>query len=154
MRNFVVYIVCVLFVLSIGGLSGYFTSSAITSWYQTVNKPSFNPPNYIFGPVWTILYALMGYSFARIILTDSSAKLKSVIVFSIQLSLNFLWSIIFFKLEAPGYALFEILLLWVFIVFTVIEFAKIDKVAGYLQIPYLLWVSFATILNASIYYLN
>jgi tryptophan-rich sensory protein len=154
-KHILILIACVLGTLAIGGISGYFTSSAITGWYTTIQKPSFNPPNYLFGPVWTILYALMGFSLYKIITSPSSeSKTKAYIIFGVQLTLNFFWSIIFFNLQQPGFALIEIVVLWGFILGMIITFRKIDRTAGLIQIPYLLWVSFATLLNASIWWLN
>ncbi|MEM4244877.1 MAG: TspO/MBR family protein [Candidatus Nanoarchaeia archaeon] len=137
----------------IGGLS---TSKYIPTWYASIKKPSFNPPNWIFGPVWTTLYVLMGISFYLVWskgLETKQAK-TAITLFIIQLILNVAWSIIFFGMQSPLYAFIEIIILWVFILLTIIHFYKISKPAAYLLIPYILWVSFAAILNFSIYYLN
>jgi benzodiazapine receptor len=140
--------------LIVGGLSGYFTASNIATWYVTLNKPFFNPPNYLFGPVWTVLYLMMGISLGMIINAKHSNKNKSLIIFSIQLVLNFFWSVIFFSLQSPGWAAIEIIALWLSIIYMIRNFYKINKWAGWLQIPYLLWVTFASVLNISIYVLN
>ena len=140
--------------LIVGGLSGYFTASNIATWYVTLNKPFFNPPNYLFGPVWTVLYLMMGISLGMIINAKHSNKNKSLIIFSIQLVLNFFWSVIFFSLQSPGWAAIEIITLWLSIIYMLPNFYKINKWAGLLQIPYLLWVTFASVLNISIYVLN
>lgn len=141
--------------LLIGSISGFITSAEITSWYAYLQKPVFNPPNWIFGPVWTSLYLLMGYSAYRIYQNKSSANKKLAYrLFTIQLILNFFWSILFFGLHLIGIALLEISCLWICILAMIIQFKTIDKTAAYLNIPYLLWVSFATILNAAIWYLN
>jgi tryptophan-rich sensory protein len=140
--------------LIVGGLSGYFTASNIATWYVTLNKPFFNPPNYLFGPVWTVLYLMMGISLGMIINAKHSNKNKSLIIFSIQLVLNFFWSVIFFSLQSPGWAAIEIITLWLSIIYMIRNFYKINKWAGLLQIPYLLWVTFASVLNISIYVLN
>lgn len=140
--------------LIVGGLSGYFTASNIATWYVTLNKPPFNPPNYLFGPVWTVLYLMMGISLGIIINAKHSNKNKSLIIFSIQLVLNFFWSVIFFSLQSPGWAAIEIITLWLSIIYMLLNFYKINKWAGLLQIPYLLWVTFASVLNMSIYVLN
>ena len=139
----------------IGILGSIFTIPAITTWYQTLNKPQFSPPNFIFGPVWTTLYFLMGVSI-YLVLEQKLKKEKDTIIifFSIQLFLNFLWSIIFFYLHLPLLAFLEILFLWGSILVLIIKFWKFSKPASYLLIPYLLWVSFAAILNASIVILN
>jgi tryptophan-rich sensory protein len=140
--------------LIVGGLSGYFTASNIATWYVTLNKPFFNPPNYLFGPVWTVLYLMMGISLGMIINAKHSNKNKSLIIFSIQLVLNFFWSVIFFSLQSPGWAAIEIIAMWLSIIYMIRSFYKINKWAGWLQIPYLLWVTFASVLNISIYVLN
>jgi tryptophan-rich sensory protein len=140
--------------LIVGGLSGYLTSSNIATWYVTLNKPFFNPPNYLFGPVWTVLYLIMGISLGMIINAKHSNKNKSLIIFSIQLVLNFFWSVIFFSLQSPGWAAIEIIALWSSILYMILNFYKTIKWAGLINIPYLLWVSFASLLNISIYLLN
>lgn len=139
-----------------GFIGSFFTSSSIQSWYTTINKPFFNPPNFVFGPVWTILFILMGISLYIIWTTKSNSKQKKIAIylFGIQLVLNTLWSIIFFGLQNPLFAFIEIVILWVAILLTIINFKKISKTAAYLLIPYILWVSFAAVLNFSIYYLN
>jgi tryptophan-rich sensory protein len=141
--------------LVVGGLAGYATSSNIEGWYANLNKPSFNPPSYVFGPVWTLLYILMGISL-YIVWSKGivEQRLKALLIFAGQLCLNFAWSFIFFYFHQPGWALLEIIVLWIFILLMIRAFKPIDKLAAYLQIPYLLWVSFATILNGAIFYLN
>lgn len=146
---------CILIPLFIGAIAGYYTSTSITTWYVTLNKPSFNPPNYLFGPVWTLLYILMGISLFIVLNKAKDAeKNKIYFAFSIQLILNFLWSFLFFKFQQLGLALAEILLMWCSILFMIIVFYKTNKFAALINIPYLLWVSFATILTYSIYTLN
>lgn len=137
----------------VGGISGIATVSGIKEWYVHLNKPFFNPPNYLFGPVWSFLYLLMGVSLYMILRT-SKPKKRAIIVFSIQLFLNFWWSFLFFKFQLLGISLIEIFLMWLSILWMIIEFKKINKTAAYLQIPYLAWVTFATLLNTSIWYLN
>lgn len=145
--------------LVLGGLSGIATVSEIKDWYLNLNKPSFNPPNWLFGPAWSTLYTLMGISFA-LVWNDLSKKGVSIfkhkagVFFGIQFVLNLLWSTLFFSLHQIGLALVEMLVLLGFIVFTTIEFSKINRFASALLIPYILWVSFATVLTASILYLN
>jgi translocator protein len=140
----------------IGIAGSYFTISSIPTWYSTLIKPPFSPPNYLFGPVWTTLYALMGIS-AYLIWEkglkkkETSAALKFFIV---QLVLNAIWTPVFFGLKELFLALLIIVVMWVFILRTIMSFYRIDKTASYLMIPYLLWVSFATLLNFSIWYLN
>lgn len=137
-----------------GLVGSIFTFSAIPNWYMYLNKPVFNPPNWIFGPVWTILYLLMGISLFIILNSKSKLKTKALKVFFIQLLLNTLWSIIFFGLQNPLFGLFEIIILLVFIILSIYYFYKINKKAAYLLVPYLLWVSFASFLNLFIVLLN
>lgn len=143
--------------LVIGYFSGMGTRSAITTWYPTLVKPSFNPPNWIFAPVWSMLYIMMGVAaglvWNRIDFEKEIVK-KALVFFAIQLALNALWSYLFFGLRNPTLAGIEIVILWLMIFETYVKFSKINKIAGYLFIPYLLWVSFATVLNASIWWLN
>jgi tryptophan-rich sensory protein len=140
--------------LTIGYLSGLVTRE---TWYPTIIKPVFNPPNWIFAPVWTALYVMMGVAGGMIwnrIDTEEENVKKAFKFFIYQLALNALWSYLFFGLQNPLLALIEIVLLWLLIFETYTQFKKIDKVAGMLFIPYLAWVSFATVLNASIWWLN
>lgn len=141
-------IICVV----LGLLSGYFTATEIGSWYTTINKPSWNPPNWIFGPMWTTLYILMGVAVGRI--WHKSGQSEAFWLFVIQFVLNLAWSFLFFYLHGIGTALVDIILLVLFLVFTIRAFYKIDRLAAYLLIPYLMWVLFATTLNATIYSLN
>lgn len=146
---------CILLPLSIGAISGIATSSGIDNWFMELNKPIFNPPNYVFGPVWTLLYLLMGISLFQILESSSGdIKRKAIIIFSIQLILNFLWSFLFFKFQLIGFAFFEIVLIWISILVMIRTFYKIKPLAAWLQIPYLLWVSFASVLNGAIWWLN
>jgi tryptophan-rich sensory protein len=155
MKKALVFILCLALPLAVGSLSGFATVTGIDSWYSTVNKPSFNPPNWLFAPVWTTLYALMGLSLYLVWQSpESQIRKNALIIFGIQLFLNFCWSFLFFYFESPGLAVIEIVFLWVSILMMIFYFIKVKPLAGYLQIPYLLWVSFASILNASIWYLN
>ncbi|HLF51642.1 TspO/MBR family protein [Flavobacterium sp.] len=143
--------------LAVGYFSSLVTQSSIETWFPTLIKPSFNPPSWVFAPVWTMLYIMMGIAAGLVwnrIDSEKEAVRKALIFFAIQLALNALWSYLFFGLKNPLLALIEIVLLWLMIYETYIKFAKIDKIAGYLFIPYLAWVSFATVLNASIWWLN
>ncbi len=135
--------------LGAGIVGSFFTVSAIPDWYVTLNKPFFSPPNWIFGPVWTILYILMGISLYLV-----WVKRKVPTIFWIQLILNASWSIIFFGMKNPGLALVDIIALWIAIVLTIKAFSKINKLASRLLWPYLAWVSFATFLNLAIVLLN
>lgn len=147
----------VLTCLTVGYLSGIVTRDSITTWYPTLIKPVFNPPNWIFGPVWTVLYIMMGIAggmvWNRIDSNEALVK-KAFKFFIIQLALNALWSYLFFGLHNPLLALIEIVLLWLMILETHNQFKRIDKTAALLLIPYLAWVTFATVLNASIWWLN
>lgn len=156
MNTYIKLFISVVLCLAIGGISGYLTSNEITTWYVTLNKPSFNPPNWIFGPVWSTLYFLMGISFWLVWKSNANTtiKNKAITFFIIQLILNFFWSIIFFSLHQLGFALVEIILLWIFILLSIISFYPISKIAAYLLLPYLFWVSFASILNLAIWKLN
>lgn len=156
MKNLPKLIISIVGCELVGLLGTPFTISAIPTWYSTLNKPIFAPPNWIFGPVWTLLYFLMGVSFYLIWrqgLQKKKARTASN-YFLIQLGLNFVWSPIFFGLKSPLLALFVIIAMWVFIIITMKKFYPLSKLAMYLLIPYLVWVSFATILNASIVVLN
>ncbi|MDP2649731.1 MAG: TspO/MBR family protein [bacterium] len=140
--------------LTVGGLGSFFTVSAIPTWYATLNKPFFSPPNSLFAPVWTILYILMGISLYLLWTTKKKGKEMAIKLFLIQLALNFFWSIIFFGWHNPQAAMFEIIALWIFIFLTVRQSLSISKTSAYLLYPYLIWVSFASILNFFIVILN
>jgi benzodiazapine receptor len=140
-----------------GILGAVFTTSSISMWYATLERPSFSPPNWIFGPVWTTLYALMGIA-AYLVWTNMRAmdreKKKALKLFAIQLVLNTLWSIIFFGQHNIGGALIEIVVLWCAIMSTIMAFAKVSRPAAWLLVPYILWVSFAAYLNYSFWIIN
>lgn len=136
-------------------LGSLVTTPSIDTWYVTLQKPSFNPPNWVFGPVWTVLYFLMSVSLFLIWSKKTKNKDKKPLqFFLLQLGLNLLWSIVFFGLHSPIGAFITIVLLWAAIFYTIILFYKVSKNAAYLLIPYLLWVSFATLLNLAIVILN
>ncbi len=148
-------LICIAIPLVSGSLSGLAIADHISSWYSTLNKPSFNPPNYLFGPVWSVLYILMGIGLYLILQTPKSAmRTKSIILFAVQLILNLSWSFIFFNAQSPFAALIIIGILWIAILMMMIYFHTLSPIASYLQIPYLLWVSFASVLNAAIWLLN
>jgi tryptophan-rich sensory protein len=152
-RILVVVVTC----LAIGYFSGMVTRSAIITWYPTLVKPSFNPPNWIFAPVWSMLYIMIGVAAGLVwnrIDHEKEAVKNALIFFAVQLGLNALWSFLFFGLKNPLLAGVEIIILWSMIYETYTKFAKINSIAGYLFIPYLLWVSFAMVLNGSIWWLN
>lgn len=141
-----------------GIVGSLFTFPAIGTWYATLTKPAIAPPNWIFGPVWTSLYALMGISLA-LVWQKKSAKIKKerergIRLFFLQLGLNVLWSLVFFGLHNPQLALVEIVLLWVAVAATLKVFASISRPAAYLLVPYLAWISFAGYLNYQLWVLN
>jgi len=142
--------------LLIGFMSGFATQSSIGDWYVSLNKPSFNPPNKVFAPVWATLYVMMGIAAGLVWQRGFYHKwVKTALYhFGFQLLLNGMWSITFFGLRKPFYALFVILALIVMIILTIRWFKVIDKRAAYLMYPYLAWVLFATVLNFSIWQLN
>lgn len=141
--------------LAAGFIGSAFTASAISTWYTFLNKPSFSPPNWIFGPVWTILYLLMGYALYLVIQTKTK-KDKSVAykVFALQLFLNTFWSLLFFGSQAIGLAFVEIIILWIVIYKNIVVFGNINKLASHLLVPYIAWVTFASVLNFAILLLN
>jgi tryptophan-rich sensory protein len=153
--NIIKLIVSLFLPLSVGAIAGMFTSQAVPTWYASLNRPFFSPPNWVFGPVWTTLYILLGISFF-LIWKEKASKVRdlAIWVFLIQMLLNFAWSFLFFYFNLIGVALIEIILLWISIALMIYLFYKIKPVTAYMNIPYLLWVSFATILNAGYYFLN
>lgn len=156
MSNIVKAIIAIAIPLMVGATSGFFTVTGVESWYQTIQKPSWNPPNWIFGPVWTTLYVMMGIALFLVWKEDTSEELKKIAIalFAVQLTLNFFWSFIFFNQQQPGWALVEIIAMWFFILLTIFAFAQVNKTAAWLLVPYISWVSFATILNYTIWQLN
>ena len=143
--------------LVVGYSASIVTRPSVESWYPTLTKPIFNPPNWIFMPMWTLLYILMAVAAGLVwdkIKEQNEEVKKALAFFLIQLTLNAIWSYLFFGLKNPMLALIEIALLWLMIYETYLKFIKINKTAGYLLIPYLAWVAFAAILNASIWWLN
>lgn len=138
-----------------GFLGSFFTTPAIPTWYQALHKPSFTPPNWIFGPVWISLFLLMGISLFYVWQRPDHPQFKKALIFFfVQLILNVLWSLAFFGLRSPLLGLIDIVLLWIAILFTIQNFFKVSRFAGVLLLPYLLWVSFATLLNFSLWMLN
>jgi translocator protein len=156
MQNALKLIISIAIPVAVGGLSGLFTINGVEGWYQTIAKPAWNPPNWIFGPVWTTLYMMMGISLYLVWKSDASEILKktAITLFAIQLVLNFCWSIIFFHQQQIGWALVEIIVMWIAIVLTIFAFGNVSKVAAWLLVPYIAWVSFATILNYTLWKLN
>ena len=156
MKNWLKFIISIVLVWVVGVSGSLFTASSVNSWFPSLVKPSFNPPSWVFGPVWTILYIMIGISLYLVWTTKANKifKKKAYWIFGIQLVLNAMWSIAFFGAQNPGLAFIVIVLLWISIILTMIEFYKIRKAAGYLLVPYFLWVSFASVLNFAIWVLN
>lgn len=141
--------------LGAGGLGAIATTPEIEGWYKTIAKPSWNPPDYVFGPVWTTLYVMMAVA-AWLVWKPKGLKAAALplSLFGAQLALNVAWSWIFFGMHEPGWAFAEIVILWLAIVRTMVAFFRRSKVAGWLMAPYLAWVSFASVLNFTIWRLN
>ena len=141
--------------LLVSGLGGAITSNTVDTWYQGINKPSFNPPDWVFAPIWITLYVLMGIAAWRIWRKSSPKKIViPLAVFSIQLALNLIWSFLFFGIQRIDLALFEIVTLLIVIIANTVLFWRVDRLAGIFLIPYIAWVTYAMILNASIWILN
>lgn len=137
---------------SVGGAA---TARNVHDWYPTLEKPSFNPPSSVFGPVWTVLYVMMGVADYLVDSDAGGARTdRARRIFRIQLGLNALWSVLFFGMRAPGFALVEIVALWTAIALTIRAFWPISRIAALLLAPYLLWTTFATALNAAIWWKN
>ena len=155
MKN-IIKLVGLIFVCFLPGIiGGFFTANNLYPWYELLAKPSFNPPSWVFSPVWTTLYTLMGISLFLILKADKSRnKTLGTVFFGVQLILNGLWSIVFFGLHQIILAFVVIILLMLFIILSIWKFYNISKPAAYILIPYLLWVSFATVLNFALYLLN
>lgn len=178
--NKVIKFLTSIIICELAGASGSsLTMPAINGWYKKLTKPGFNPPDWLFGPVWTTIFVLMGIalylvwfkkwepkneidfkgrkpwnSLSQKFLIGSWQKANIILIFAFQLILNVLWSVIFFGLHSPGTAFFELLMLWFAIIFTIVNFYRVSKVAALLLLPYILWVSFAAILNYFIWVLN
>jgi benzodiazapine receptor len=142
--------------LVVGGIGGLLTTDAIRGWYQTIERPTWNPPDWVFGPVWTTLYAMMGVALVKVVRSEGRDDERAVAValFAIQLMLNLGWSWIFFVQHDLGLALADVIALWLAIAATAGAFARIRPAAGALLLPYLGWVAFASVLTASIWQLN
>lgn len=150
------FIVAIVICQLTGVIGSLFTTPFISTWYETIQKPAFTPPNWLFGPVWISLFTLMGISLYLIWnkrLENKKVKL-SLLVFFVQLALNSLWSILFFGLQSPFYAFIEIIILWIAIAVTIFKFYKISRTAGLLLLPYIIWVCIALTLNYYVWILN
>ena len=156
MKNWVRLTISIALPVAVGAISGFFTTPEINTWYKTIRKPDWQPPNWLFGPVWTTLYILMGIAFYLVWKSQAPTEKKrmAIILWLVQLVLNFFWSFVFFRRHQINWALGEIIVLWFFILLTIFSFARIQKLAAWLLVPYIAWVSFATILTYTIYHLN
>lgn len=156
MQKLAKFIISIIIPFITAAIGSFFTSSAVMTWYTTLQRPSFSPPNWIFAPVWTILYLMMGIALYFVWAEgwDKKPVKIAMTVFFIQLALNALWSIIFFGLHLPFYAFVEIIFLWFSIYLTMLLFSNVSRKAAYLLVPYILWVSFAVVLNYYIFMLN
>jgi translocator protein len=151
------WLVLILFLavcLGVGGLGAVPTAQSVRGWYPTLQKPPGTPPSWVFGPVWTTLYVVMAISAWLVWKQYGVGARGALLIFCAQLALNLAWSGIFFGARMPGFALFEIVILWLAIVFTIFLFYPLNVVAAYLLVPYLLWVTYASYLNCGIWVLN
>ena len=155
-KRYAVLALFILLPLAAGGIGSIATARSVGEWYTVLSKPWWNPPSWIFGPAWTLLYVLMGVAAWRVWLSAGSfgSARSALILFLLQLALNGLWSWLFFGFRMPGAALVELLLLWAFIAATIRAFSFHDYTAAWMMVPYLAWVSFAGALNAAILILN
>ncbi|MGB3938036.1 MAG: TspO/MBR family protein [Burkholderiales bacterium] len=144
----------VLLCLAVGAAGGLATATSVDTWYPTLAKPAFNPPNWVFGPVWTTLYLLMALAAWRVWRSGAAGARLALGAWALQLALNLCWSLVFFGLQQIGAALAEILVLLAAILLTAFLSWRIDRLAGALYVPYLAWVAFATVLNAALWRLN
>lgn len=149
-------VICIALCQATGIISGLLTTTQNNTWYATIVKPSWNPPAYLFGPVWTILYLLMGISLWIIWKSDTPEvkKMQACLLFATQLFLNFWWTILFFRFHSPVVAFVEIILMIIMILLTIFKFSDISKTASWLLVPYISWVCFAAILNFNLWKLN
>ena len=156
MANALRFLISVTLPLIVGGLSGFATARGVQEWYPSLSKPPFNPPSWVFGPVWTLLYVMMGVAFYLVWQKgwDNEVVRVALVLFLVQLTLNGLWSILFFGMQSPGLAFAEILVLWLAIAATIVWFWRVSPVAGILLLPYEAWVTFAALLNGSLWILN
>ncbi|HPD76898.1 MAG TPA: tryptophan-rich sensory protein [Spirochaetota bacterium] len=153
--NYIKLVISIAIPLFIGFIGSFFTSSSVDTWYKTLKKPDFNPPNWVFSPVWTLLFILIGLSFYIIWKNNFGGKKVLLLnIFFTQLFANLLWSLFFFGLRSPFLALIDIIVLWLAILVNIIVFYRVSKPAGILLVPYILWVSFAALLNFYLYILN
>ncbi|HEX2607508.1 MAG TPA: TspO/MBR family protein [Flavisolibacter sp.] len=156
MKNWVKLVISLALPQLVGGTAALFTVTGVGSWYRQIERPSWNPPGWVFGPVWTTLYVMMGIAFYLIWKSQAPDALKrrAMGLWIAQLIFNFLWSFLFFGQHLIGAAFAEIIILWLLILLTIFAFARISKTAAWLLVPYISWVSFAAILTYTILRLN
>lgn len=154
LRNILGLMFIIFVCLCVAVIGAALTATSVTSWYTHINKPSWTPPNWLFGPVWTTLYLMMAIAAWLVWQQNKASREIALKLFGIQLFLNLIWSGLFFTLQNPEIAFFEITVLWLAILATLVAFLRIKLVAGLLLVPYLLWVSYATALNFAIWRLN
>ncbi len=154
-KSWKAYVLWIVAAEAVGALAGLLTRESTQIYAATIQKPPLSPPGIVFPIVWTVLYALMGVGAARVELAPhSAARSRSLLLFLAQLAFNFFWSILFFNLQAFGAALVWLLALWALVLWMLLSFNRVDRLAARLQIPYLVWVSFALYLNAGVWRLN
>ena len=147
-------LICSTACVLLGILSGVGTASSVQTWFPSIIKPTWNPPSWLFGPVWTALYIMMGIALALVWHTPHPKRNIAIRLFILQFILNLAWSFIFFSLHQIGWAFVEIICIWTSILLTIFAFSEVNKKAAYLLVPYISWVTFASILNGTIWYLN
>jgi len=154
--NIVKLVISIVVCQCAGIIGSVFTTPAIPTWYAALQKPVFTPPSWLFAPAWITLYLLMGIAAFLIwrIGLDNRQVRTALIIFLVQLALNSLWSVVFFGMQSPLYGVIVIIILWLAILLTILMFARISRLAAWLMVPYILWVSFASALNISIWLLN
>ena len=153
--DWTVYALWIILAEAVGALSGWLSRTGTEIFSEIAQQPPLSPPAWLFPVVWTILYALMGVSAARIWLSEPSReRSRGLNLFVAQLIVNFFWSLIFFNLQAYGFALIWLILLWVLVAWMILSFRKTDRLAAWLQVPYLIWLTFAAYLNAGVWVLN
>lgn len=154
MKDLVSLIVFLAICLGIAAVAGFVTAANIPTWYESLAKPSFTPPDGVFGPVWTLLYILIALSGWMVWRKIGFSPDQPLVIYGLQLALNFAWSFIFFGAHLIGLAVIDVLLLWFAIVWNIATFWRVDRVAAALLVPYLAWVSFASALNIAVWQLN
>ena len=154
MQNLTGLVLSLALAFAVSAIGGWVTAGSVSTWYPTLAKPGFNPPDWIFGPVWSALYALMAVAAWRVWRTLGTVRNRALVLYGAQLALNLLWSILFFGAHRADWALIEIALLFAAIIATTIAFWRIDRPAAFCLVPYAAWVGFAAVLNAAIWWLN